>query len=834
MATRAKLFSQLAKSVDTSGTITSAGISSTVSLGATVYDSAGQLPTSGYNAGDQAFVISTSRLYINSGVGWYNVAVINNTPIVQSVLDSDGGTTPFSLATDGTPTTITITAVDSDGDPLTYSSTADSDFGGLATISQADNVFTITPFSQDSATTTSGTITFSITDGINIANSGIQTFTLSFLSPLWDETVLSIGTSSTNSLANSTFIDRSTNARTITATGSPVQTAFHPYLDNWSVEFDGASYLNTGGAHIPASGDFTVEFWYMSTDLSHRNDIISQYTAATDGRLAISQINASSGVEFFNSRSGSVVTTTIPKVGEWNHFAYVRDGDTFRAFVNGVQEATGTGSGTIDTATNTYIGFTATQNYTEGFVSDVRISNTARYDANGFAVPGKLSSDANTILLTCQSNRFVDNSSSSNTITLTGNPKVSAFNPFGQGSEYASGENKGSYYNSTNSGTTLQLSNPDTSGNIWECQGWFYLEDFTTFGETALFSTLATTSEGLVIRIFGTQLVSGWNKQINIYGGGASPNNQTATLDLNAYSWFHVLASCDGTNTRVFLDGTLVLTTSASNFGLNNNIRVGHVYYDNNTAPGYYSDFKFQVGGSVTTSDFTPPTSPVGNTNAEIYLPMDNAGIYDKTGNYTLTLSGNTATSTTQTKYSTTSMYFDGSGDGIDFGDQSTLKFLHDQTCDYTIEGWIYPTNITGRRAILMTGAASASAGALLELNGSSIEYTVYRGVSGSFTNTLGGTAVINQWQHIAIAVQGTNIRTFLDGTLINTSTWALAPSTAITQVNPSIGRDTASSTVGDFLGYIENLQIFKGVAKYTTNFTPPIQTQGRQYQAES
>src|SRR6056300_36442 len=116
MTTRAKLFSQLAKSVDATGTITSDGISSSVSLGATVYDSIGQLPMSGYTAGEQAFVKSTSRLYINSGVGWYNVAVINNTPTIQSITDSDGGTTPFALGIDGTATTITITAQDSDGD----------------------------------------------------------------------------------------------------------------------------------------------------------------------------------------------------------------------------------------------------------------------------------------------------------------------------------------------------------------------------------------------------------------------------------------------------------------------------------------------------------------------------------------------------------------------------------------------------------------------------------------------------------------------------------------------------------------------------------------------
>src|SRR6056300_142572 len=187
--TRSRAFSKLAKDVDTSGNITTEGIASDVELGGgiTVYASAASLPVSGNTAGDQAFVTETGRLYIFSGVGWYNVALINNTPIIQSVLDSNSGTTPFTLATDGTATTITITATDSDGETITYNATADSDFGGLATISQASNVFTITPFSQDSATTSSGTITFTATDGVNVASSGIQTFTLAF-APDWTAT----------------------------------------------------------------------------------------------------------------------------------------------------------------------------------------------------------------------------------------------------------------------------------------------------------------------------------------------------------------------------------------------------------------------------------------------------------------------------------------------------------------------------------------------------------------------------------------------------------------------------------------------------------------------
>jgi len=155
--------------------------------GVTVYANRSSLPASGNTAGDQAYVTANNRLYIWNGTGWYNIALLNLAPSIQSVLDSDNNTTPFALAIDGSPTTITVTAVDSDGDPITYGYSADSNFSGLATLSQANNVFTITPFSEDSATTTSGTITFTATDDVNVASSGVQTFTLSFSSTFTDD-----------------------------------------------------------------------------------------------------------------------------------------------------------------------------------------------------------------------------------------------------------------------------------------------------------------------------------------------------------------------------------------------------------------------------------------------------------------------------------------------------------------------------------------------------------------------------------------------------------------------------------------------------------------------
>jgi hypothetical protein len=161
----------------------SAQVSSIASAsGIQVYATPDLLPTSGLSAGDQAFVTSNNRIYISNGSGWYNVALINSTPTFTS-----GPAGSYGLATDLTPTIITLVAQDSDGQVVAYSATADSNMTPLATLSQDSSVFTVTPL-HDSAGGGTGSfnITFQATDGIGIA-SGVSTFNLSF-GPDWTTT----------------------------------------------------------------------------------------------------------------------------------------------------------------------------------------------------------------------------------------------------------------------------------------------------------------------------------------------------------------------------------------------------------------------------------------------------------------------------------------------------------------------------------------------------------------------------------------------------------------------------------------------------------------------
>ena len=142
----------------------------------TYSDMAALIAATGMSAGDQALVTALNKVFMYTGTAWYLVATMtNDSPTAITGVD---GT--YTLATDGTATTITAVSTDPEGFPLTWSyAVTTGSLGSTATVSQADNVFTITP-STTEADAGSFSITFSVTDGATGAVNAVSAFTLSF------------------------------------------------------------------------------------------------------------------------------------------------------------------------------------------------------------------------------------------------------------------------------------------------------------------------------------------------------------------------------------------------------------------------------------------------------------------------------------------------------------------------------------------------------------------------------------------------------------------------------------------------------------------------------
>jgi hypothetical protein len=181
---------------------------------------------------------------------------------------------------------------------------------------------------------------------------------------------------------------------------------------------------------------------------------------------------------------------------------------------------------------------------------------------------------------------------------------------------------------------------------------------------------------------------------------------------------------------------------------------------------------------------------------------------------------GNAQISTAQSKFGGSSIVFDGTSSGIEVANNNALKFGNG---NFTLEYWIYPTNLTGVQTHFNTDGSTDNTNtsyAILTV-GNSLRY--YLGSSSAnwdvALGVLFGTVSLNTWQHIAL-VRNANVFTPYVNGISGTTTTSSSALFAFTNVL-SIGAANLSSP-SRFLGYIDDFRITKGVARYTSNFTPP------------
>ena len=311
----------------------------------------------------------------------------------------------------------------------------------------------------------------------------------------WPYTTLLLQGNGTNGAQNNTFLDSSTNNFTITRNGNTTQGSFTPYEQDgyWSnASFSGSNYLtyNPGSSAAFGTGDFTVEAWVFATDALASGD--NPYICDTRGgggawSLSWNYNGTSNPWQLAWANSSVLQSSTSMNINTWNHCAYVRSGTTGTLYLNGVSIATWTdnynysASVTSITIARRHTLNTGTQ-YLPGYLSNFRIVKGTAVYTSAFTPPTTpLTAITNTVLLTCQSNRFVDNSSSAYTITVNGSPSVQAFQPFPGATTYSGTVLGGSGY-FDGSGDYLQAgtnSNLALGSGNFTIEGWHYCTDIT-------------------------------------------------------------------------------------------------------------------------------------------------------------------------------------------------------------------------------------------------------------------------------------------------------------------------------------------------------------------
>lgn len=190
-----------------------------------------------------------------------------------------------------------------------------------------------------------------------------------------------------------------------------------------------------------------------------------------------------------------------------------------------------------------------------------------------------------------------------------------------------------------------------------------------------------------------------------------------------------------------------------------------------------------------------------------------------------LTVHGNARFRTNNFKYGTGSLYLDGSGDYVTFPHTEIGDLL---SGDFTVEMWVYQQAIPQYGTVFaqwsQQSPQSIYGGILFYLANGYPEF-YHRAVSVAGPVVAGPSPVpLQQWTHLAVTRAGSVFRMFVNGVKVSEATSA-ATAAPNTTVRMSIGNyyNTAGNigAVSDFNGYLDEIGIYKGVARYTADFTP-------------
>jgi hypothetical protein len=643
---------------------------------------------------------------------------------------------------------------------------------------------------------------------------------------------------------SSTFTDTVTPSRSFSNSGSPQISTSVKQFGTGSISFNGSSYITTPVTNdfVFGTGDFTVEFWaknnsWRTTQNMYYNGMVhlGHYSIGVVATV-IYNGNLSVGIG-----GVGLECAFSPNTSQWYHIAITRASGTAYVFINGVLSASGANTTNVSPTGTAYIGTSAhlpNNEFMDGNIDDLRVTKgVARYTANftpptsalptsAVPIPSILRWDdnwANVSLLlngdgAAGSTTFTDLSSSPKTLTPYGNAQISTSQiKYGTGAMYFDGA--GDY-----------LTMPSTTDLVFQSdftiECWVYRVTASA-NYDALYTTNATQSWD----VNGNSSAFVWSAG-GFHGFGLPWTTYSSGTSVPTGIWTHMAVSKFNGTVKFFMNGTQIHTLAHSgDIGVASQTQGIGVFDSYTGSPrlffnGYIDEFRITKGVARYTAAFTPPQYALPSASGTSIDPnYNNVSLLlrgnDTNGSTTfvdsssspksLTTYGNTQTSTSVKKFGTGSIYFDGSGDYLRSPDNSAFAF---GSSDFTVEYWIYYTSssTTYGHCVLDTRVSNG--------NATGIAFsTMNNGAAEVYTNTEkanAGTAPSNTWNHYAFVRSSGTLTGYINGT----SVFSIAFTQNLTDTSCFIGTNNPQNTWTT--GYIDDLRVTKGVARYTANFTPP------------
>ena len=613
--------------------------------------------------------------------------------------------------------------------------------------------------------------------------------------------------------------DFSTSNSNVIPMGNIKAQNFNPYTPGYySIYFDGTGDYCTrtlSAATNWTNTTFTIEAWVFPESLSADMTVFSTDNGNTRGLML--GIKTDGSLTTDNQADGASIGTSSGTskvlVNRWNHIALTRSGTTLTYFINGVLSGTSNPGTYYDQNTNAFkIGAEIGngKNF-KGYISNLRfVTGQTLYTATFTPSTSPLTSISGTVLLACQTNRFVDSPTTNLPLTRNGDVKISSFDPFTANPAYAT------YGSAYCDGTDDYLTFPQmiVSGDF-TAEAWVYPTADDASGYSVLFSSTAANNQFLFDAGSGA---------VGVYLNATAVVTATGTsVILNA--WNHLAWVKSGSTWKIYVNGTSVATgTYSTAFSLDT---IGRFAFSGGyEVNGYISDVRIVNGTAVYSADFTPPTAPLtAVTNTQLLTCQtnynaNNNGFQDKSGNDLLiTRSGNPTQGSMSPYGENWGYYFDGTSDYINV--PANAEFLLG-TNDFTMEFWTMQPTVQASKPLL----TSHQGGGMCNLGTTATKamqfsYNASGGSSSSYSS-LNGTTVLQDrvWYHVAVVRNGSALTMYLNG--------AVEASVSIAGIN--IGSYAGNKPFyigagGDlsswYTGYLSNFRYVRGTAVYTSAFTP-------------
>jgi len=625
-----------------------------------------------------------------------------------------------------------------------------------------------------------------------------------------------------------------------------IQNAWTTPQPTYYGSFNGTNQYLSSPSIALGSGNWTIEFFLYLNAIG----TAFYFDGRGGGTNGLQPTIYYNGAIYFYTNGGIVITGSTPNTGQWYHVAVSKVSGSTRLFLNGIQQGSTYSDSNTYVASSTNIQWVGGGGaaFTNGLISNVRVTNTGLYSAN-FAPPtSQLTAVSGTQLLTLQNATIVDNSTNAYTITNNGSVTTTQTNQttipgtiFGNAQktpavEYlvvAGGGGAGSYDGGGGAGGLLTGMVPVTIGTSYTVTvgagGTGNSTSQGVQGASSVFGSISATGGGFGGYPAGNGGSGGGAGQAvgatTPYSGGQGVFGQGNAGGSYAYAGSgtsnYVGGGGGGGAGTVGFNGA-VLKGGNGGAGIASAIS-GTVttYAGGGGGCGYSAGGPVVAGtggvggggngGADTATAGTANTGGGGGGGAPgASGAAGGSGIviisYPDTYNAPSALTGTYTASTS------------GSGSVLFSGAQyiATADTTNVGSGNFTVEGWFY-FNSFGGSPVLVDTYNGTSTNSWNIYGTTSNHFAWFSGAGTSFTGS--ATLSTGTWYHLAAVRSGTTIKTYVNGVQDGTVTDA-------TNYNATgalwIGAQRNAGPQEYFSGYASNVRIIVGTAVYTANFTPP------------